>query len=62
MKRKPQRVYFSAAVNLSYLFYLDPATPREIEWVRRVEYWPLFALLALAVALKFRRQRREPTA
>jgi hypothetical protein len=38
-------VIFSATVNLSYLFYLDPVNPHEIEWVRRVEYWPLFVLL-----------------
>jgi alpha-1,6-mannosyltransferase len=52
-------VYFSAAVDLSYLFYLDPANPHEFEWVRRVEYWPLFALLAIAMVLKMRRHRRE---
>lgn len=44
-------IYFSGAVNLSYLFYLDPANPGEIEWVRRVEYWPLFALLAAGAGL-----------
>lgn len=41
-------LYFSAAVNLSYLFYIDPANPGEIEWVRRAEYLPLFAFLGLA--------------
>jgi hypothetical protein len=55
-------VVFSAAVNLSYLFYLDPANPHEIEWVRRVEYWPLFALLALAIVLGMRRLRHGPGA
>jgi hypothetical protein len=44
-------VYFSAAVNLSYLFYLDPGNPREIEWIRRAEYWPLFVLLAAGTGL-----------
>lgn len=44
-------LYFSAAVNLSYLFYLDPVNPREIEWIRRVEYWPLFVLLASGIGL-----------
>lgn len=44
-------IYFSAAVNLSYLFYLDPANPREYEWVRRVEYLPLFGCLAVAAIL-----------
>lgn len=40
--------YFSAAVNLSYLFYLDPANPREYLWVRLVEYVPLYILLGIA--------------
>jgi hypothetical protein len=39
---------FSATVNLSYLFYLDPANPKEVEWIRRAEYYPLFALLGAA--------------
>ncbi|MFQ5857405.1 MAG: hypothetical protein ACE5LU_17500 [Anaerolineae bacterium] len=51
-------LYFAAAVNLSYLFYLDPANPREHEWIRRTEYWPLFTLLAIAVALYGLRSRR----
>jgi hypothetical protein len=42
-------LYFSAAVNLSYVFYLDPANPGEIEWVRRAEYLPLFAFLSIAL-------------
>ena len=44
--------YFSGAVNLSYLYYIDPGTPGEIEWVRRVEYLPLLVLLAAALILK----------
>lgn len=44
-------LYFAAAVNLSYLFYLDPANPREYEWIRRTEYWPLFAFLLAALLL-----------
>lgn len=51
-------VYFSAAVNLSYLFYLDPANPREIEWVRAVEYLPTFALLAGSVAAQVLGERK----
>jgi alpha-1,6-mannosyltransferase len=44
-------LYFSAAVNLSYLFYLDPASPRELEWVRSVEYIPLWMALLGALIL-----------
>jgi hypothetical protein len=44
-------LYFAAAVNLSYLFYLDPANPREYEWIRRTEYLPLFGALVVAVGL-----------
>ena len=32
-------------VSLSYLTYLDPATPRERELVRLVEYVPVYVLL-----------------
>jgi hypothetical protein len=38
-------IYFSLAVCLSYLTYLDPANLREYDWVRLVEYVPLFFLL-----------------
>ncbi len=44
-------IVFSATVNLSYLFYLDPAHPHEIMWVRPAEYLPLFACLIAALAL-----------
>jgi len=44
-------LYFSAAVNLSYLFYLDPANPRELEWVRSVEYIPLWIALIATLFL-----------
>ncbi|MFQ5343558.1 MAG: hypothetical protein ACE5F6_18620, partial [Anaerolineae bacterium] len=44
-------LYFAAAVNLSYLFYLNPADPREYEWIRRTEYLPLFGSLVVAVWL-----------
>lgn len=52
-------IYFSGAVNLSYLFYLDPNSPREIEWIRRVEYWPLFALLLLSLGWILWKSREE---
>jgi len=38
-------LYFSAAVSLSYLTYLDSANLREYDWVRLVEYVPLYLLL-----------------
>jgi len=38
-------LYFSAAVSLSYLTYLDPANLREYDLVRLVEYVPLYLLL-----------------
>jgi hypothetical protein len=52
-------LYFSAAVNLSYLFYLDPASPRELEWIRSVEYIPLWLALLGALIL-LRRARFMP--
>lgn len=38
-------LYLSAAVSLSYLTYLDPDNLREYEWVRLIEYVPLYVLL-----------------
>lgn len=38
-------IYYSAAVVLSYLTYLDPANLRETEFTRRWEYFPLMILL-----------------
>lgn len=58
-------LYFSWAVNLSYLFYIDPATPGEIVWVRYIEYLPLYAALSLAALgygvtlLKFLPERHQ---
>lgn len=52
-------IYFSGAVYLSYLFYVNPSSPREIGWVRRVEYWPLFAVLLLSLGLLLQ-ERRNP--
>jgi hypothetical protein len=49
-------LYFSAAVNLSYLTYLDPANPRELEWVRSVEYVPLWIAMFAAILLILRDQ------
>jgi hypothetical protein len=44
-------LYFSAAVNLSYLTYLNPSRPRELEWIRSVEYIPLWIALLGAITL-----------
>jgi hypothetical protein len=44
-------LYFSAAVNLSYLTYLDPASPKELEWIRPVEYIPLWIMMMGALFL-----------
>jgi hypothetical protein len=42
-------LYFSAAVVLSYLTYLDPNDLRELAWVRWVEYLPLYGLFGWAL-------------
>ncbi len=55
-------LYFAAAVNLSYLFYLDPANPREYEWIRRSEYLPLFVFLVTALVLHKRASPRKSRA
>jgi hypothetical protein len=38
-------LFFSTAVSLSYLTYLDPTNLREYDWVRLIQYGPLYALL-----------------
>jgi hypothetical protein len=53
-------VYWTAVVPLTYLTYLDPARPREIGWVRLVEYVPLYVLLAWAAAGPWVRARLCP--
>lgn len=40
-------LYLSATVPLSYLTYLDPLNFRELEWVRRTEWWPVLGLVAV---------------
>jgi len=40
-------IYLSGALALSYLTYLDPLNFRELEWVRKVEWWPTLGLLLL---------------
>ena len=41
-------LYFSCSAALSYLAYLDPASPRDLAAVRIAEYAPLFLLLIWA--------------
>ncbi len=50
-------LYLSAAVFLSYLTYLDPLNHGEIEWVRKVEWYPTLILLALAGVTRYLRDR-----
>jgi len=45
---------FAATVDLSYLFYVVPSAPAEVEWVRAAEYVPLWALLSLAALAAWR--------
>ncbi len=40
-------LYLSGAIAFSYFTYVDPSDFREYEWVRRVEWLPTLALLAL---------------
>jgi hypothetical protein len=54
-------IYFSGAVNLSYLFYIDLGNPGEIEWVRWAEYLPLLLLLGGAFILSVFENRQEAT-
>lgn len=42
-------VYLSGAVALSYLTYLNPQDFRELEWVRRIEWWPAWILLIIGI-------------
>jgi hypothetical protein len=44
-------VYFSGAVALSYVTYLDPLDLREFEWVRKTEWWPTLLLFMLWLIL-----------
>jgi hypothetical protein len=48
-------LYLSAAVALSYVTYLNPLDLREFEWVRKSEWWPTLALLALWLSTRLRK-------
>jgi alpha-1,6-mannosyltransferase len=52
-------VYFSGAVQLSYLFYMDPGNAHELEWVRQVEYLPLITLLLISITLWLNQLREK---
>jgi hypothetical protein len=43
-------IYLSGALVLSYLTYLDPQDFRELEWVRNIEWWPVWILLVIWIA------------
>jgi hypothetical protein len=47
-------LYFSMAVVLSYLTYLDPTGPREYGAIRLVEYVPLYSMLIWAALPRIR--------
>ena len=54
-------LYLSGALVFSYLTYLDPQNFGELEWVRRLEWLPVLALLLAAAALsgKYRRIKQQ---
>ncbi len=52
-------IYFSIAVALSYLTYLDPDNLRETTWVRLVEYIPMYGLLVWAFWLFIRESKKS---
>ncbi|MBE9523635.1 MAG: hypothetical protein IMY76_00955 [Chloroflexi bacterium] len=51
-------IYFSIAVTLSYLTYLDPVNLREFRWVRLMEYIPFYGLLGWAVIQYIRESKK----
>ncbi len=53
-------LYFSAAIVLSYLTYRDPNAFGELNWVRRIEWFPTLGLLVIGVAAAVVAARREP--
>ncbi len=42
-------IYLSGALITSYVTYLDPLNYKELAWVRRLEWYPTWGLLALAL-------------
>ncbi|MGH1492910.1 MAG: hypothetical protein ACRBK7_26530 [Acidimicrobiales bacterium] len=46
--------YLSATAPLSYLTYRDPNAFRELDWVRRVEWYPALTLAVIAVVVAVR--------
>jgi hypothetical protein len=43
-------LYLSGVLALSYLTYLDPQNFRELEWVRNIEWWPVWGILVIWIA------------
>lgn len=52
-------IALSVLLVFSYLTYLDPSAFAERAWVRRLEWWPTFTLLALAVVSRVAGSRFE---
>jgi len=50
--------YLAAVVVFSYLTYIDPLDFGEIEWVRRLEWYPTLLLAILGPWLAFRRDEK----
>lgn len=47
-------MYLSATAPLSYLTYRDPENYQELDWVRRLEWFPTILLLVIAVVIAIR--------
>jgi hypothetical protein len=52
-------LYFSVAVTLSYLTYINPEMPQEFALIRKIEYLPTYALLLWAGGPWFLKQARK---
>jgi alpha-1,6-mannosyltransferase len=52
-------LYLSGALFLSYLTYLDLANLREYEWVRRTEWLPVLAMLAINSVMWFWQRKQS---
>jgi hypothetical protein len=50
--------YLALTAPLSYLTYQDPENFRELDWVRRVEWWPSLVLTAIAFGVAMQRRGR----
>lgn len=56
-------LYLSGALALSYITYIDPLDFREFEWVRQIEWlpvWMMVCLFGLQIGLLWRNEGRKP--